>query len=374
MPIILIPIVIFALYRFEKWLFGNFWDKGLMARLDFVEEAVNEGDKAHLQEVITNRNFLPLHILQVSFQTDKGLEFSDGTNSSVSDRVNVTDVFSLGLYEKITRRLELDCRKRGYYSILKTSLNASDLFSPDIRYNTFEQHTNLYVYPAPLSVSKTEVPFRQLMGDVLSKRFLYEDNFTFRGIRDYSRTDPQNMVNWKATAKTGDLKVNLHDHTSSQEVKFILNVDEPGILFERELLEDCIRLTMSLAGRFISENVPVSLLTNGRDKVTGENISLMAGASSLHMVSVKRALARIDLEKTTPNSMAEIVEREVANVDIENTTFCYISTTRGDDSLMAAGLLAQKAGKLLWLCPLTKDMKKECPADSKIDFKVVIHE
>ena len=374
MPIILIPIVIFALYRFEKWLFGNFWDKGLMARLDFVEEAVNEGDKAHLQEVITNRNFLPLHILQVSFQTDKGLEFSDGTNSSVSDRVNVTDVFSLGLYEKITRRLELDCRKRGYYSILKTSLKASDLFSPDIRYNTFEQHTNLYVYPAPLSVSKTEVPFRQLMGDVLSKRFLYEDNFTFRGIRDYSRTDPQNMVNWKATAKTGDLKVNLHDHTSSQEVKFILNVDEPGILFERELLEDCIRLTMSLAGRFISENVPVSLLTNGRDKVTGENISLMAGASSLHMVSVKRALARIDLEKTTPNSMAEIVEREVASADVENTTFCYISTTRGDDSLKVAGFLAQKAGKLLWLCPLTKDMKQERPADSKIDFKVVIHE
>lgn len=374
MPIILIPIVIFALYRFEKWLFGNFWDKGLMARLDFVEEAVNEGDKAHLQEVITNRNFLPLHILQVSFQTDKGLEFSDGTNSSVSDRVNVTDVFSLGLYEKITRRLELDCRKRGYYSILKTSLKASDLFSPDIRYNTFEQHTNLYVYPAPLSVSKTEVPFRQLMGDVLSKRFLYEDNFTFRGIRDYSRTDPQNMVNWKATAKTGDLKVNLHDHTSSQDVKFILNVDEPGILFERELLEDCIRLTMSLTGRFIEENVPVSLLTNGRDKVTGENISLMAGASALHVVSVKRALARIDLEKTTPNSMAELVEREVAKVDIENTTFCYISTTRGDDSLKAAGLLAQKAGKLLWLCPLTKDMKQERPADSKIDFEVVIHE
>ncbi|SFQ14120.1 Protein of unknown function DUF58 [Butyrivibrio proteoclasticus] len=374
MPIILIPIVIFALYHLEKWLFGNFWDKGLMARLDFVEEAVNEGEKAHLQEVITNRNFLPLHILQVSFQTDRGLTFSEETNSSVSDRVNVTDVFSLGLYEKITRKLELDCQKRGYFSILKTSLKASDLFSPDIRYNTFEQHTNLYVYPAPLSVSKTEVPFRQLMGDVLSKRFLYEDNFTFRGIRDYSKTDPQNMVNWKATAKTGNLKVNLHDHTSSQEVMFILNVDEPGILFERELLEDCIRLTMSLAGRFIEENVPVSLLTNGRDKVTGESIFIMAGASSLHMVSIKRALARIDLEKTLPNSMAELVEREVANVDIENTTFCYISTTRGDDSLKAAGFLAQKSGKLLWLCPLTKDMKQERPENLKIDFKVVIHE
>ncbi|MBO6239847.1 MAG: DUF58 domain-containing protein [Butyrivibrio sp.] len=374
MPIILIPIVIFALYSFEKWLFGNYWDKGLMARLDFVEEAVNEGEKAHLQEVITNRNFLPLHILQVSFQTDKGLLFGAETNSSVSDRVNVTDVFSLGLYEKITRVIDFDCERRGYYSILKTSLKASDFFSPDIRYNTFEQHTNIYVYPLFLSAGKIEVPFRQLMGDVLSKRFLYEDNFTFRGIRDYSQADPQNMVNWKATARTGDLKVNLHDHTSSQEVKFILNVDEPGILFESELLEDCIRLTMSLAVRFIEENVPVSLLTNGRDKVTGENIRLLAGSSMLHVSSIKRALARIDLEKITPNSMAAIVEGELAGSDIGNTTFCYISTTRGDDSLKTADLLADKAGKLLWLCPLTKDMKQDGPANPRIDFKVVTHE
>lgn len=374
MPIILIPLVLYALYIFEKWLFGNYWDKGLLAQLSFVEDAVNEGDKAHLEEVITNRNFIPLHILQVSFQTDKGLFFGEDTNSSISDRVNVTDVFSLGLYEKITRKLEVDCAKRGYYSIIKTSIRASDLFSPDIRYTTFDQETNLYVYPRLLSGKDIDVPFRQLMGDVLSKRFLYEDNFTFRGIRDYSQTDPQNMVNWKASARTGDLKVNLHDHTSSQEVRLILNVDEPGILYESELLEDCIRVTLTLVVKLIENNIPVSLLTNGRDKVTGDVIKLMAGASAGHLESVKRALARIDLEKTVPHSMAEIVERAITWAEADNTIFCYISTTRGDDSVRTAELLTDRAGKLLWLCPLTRDMNAEPMANGKIDFKVIIHE
>ncbi len=374
MPIIIIPIVLFLLYKLEKWLFGNYWDKGLSVELKFSQDAVNEGENAKLTEVVTNRNFLPLHLMQVSFQTDKGLKFGEETNVSVSDRVNVTDVFSLRFYEKITRRLDINCEKRGYYSILKTSIQASDLFSPDIRYTTFTQQTNLYVYPTVLEKNKTEVPFRQIMGDAISKRFLYEDNFTFRGIRDYAPTDPQTAVNWKASAKTGNLKVNLHDYTASQEVRLVLNVDEPGILFETELLEDCIRITLSLAVRLIENHIPVSLLTNGRDKVSGDTISLLAGASSSHITSFKRALARIDLDKTEANSMEQIIEKELSNADTEQVTYCYIATTKGDDSLKAAEKLADKQGTLMWICPLTNEMDQKFQGNSRIDFKVVIHE
>ena len=93
MPIFLIPIVLLILYALERALFHKYWERGLSVSLDFAQEAVTEGDEAGLVEVITNRNFLPLHILQVSFQTDKGIMFGEDTNVSVSDRVNVADVF-----------------------------------------------------------------------------------------------------------------------------------------------------------------------------------------------------------------------------------------------------------------------------------------
>ena len=374
MPIFLIPIVLFLLYLAERWLFNKYWEKGLSVKLDFTDVAVTEGDETLLQEVITNRNFIPLHILQVNFQTDTGLDFTDSSNCSVTDRVNVLDVFSLRFYERVTRQLSLRCDKRGYYNILRTSLVASDLFSPDIHYATRDQNTEMYVYPREMPGQRIDLPFQQMMGEVVSKRFLFEDNFTFRGIRDYAPTDSMGDINWKASAKTGGLKVNLHDYTSSPEVMIVLNVDEPGILFETELLEDCIRYAFTFAKAFINENVPVSLLTNGKDKVTGETISLEAGASQDHIRNFARALARIELTSGGAVSMSDLVFNELSRNRSQQLTYLYISTSRRDDAINAAKELTDKKGKLMWICPLTRSMDEAAPMDNRITFVRMIHE
>ena len=77
MPIFLIPVVLFLLFMAERWIFNKYWERGLSVKLDFTAEAMTEGEDTYLQEVITNRNFIPLHILQVNFQTDTGLDFTD---------------------------------------------------------------------------------------------------------------------------------------------------------------------------------------------------------------------------------------------------------------------------------------------------------
>ncbi len=374
MPIFLIPIVLVLLYSAERWLFDRFWERGLSVNLDFAKDSVTEGDETGLVEVITNRNFLPLHILQVNFQTDLGLDFTDSSNCSVTDRVNVLDVFSLKFYERVTRSLTLSCRKRGYYNILRTSLVASDLFSPDIHYATRQQRTSLYVYPKELPGHLVQLPFRQIMGEVMSKRFLYEDSFTFRGIRDYAPTDTMDSINWKASARTGSLKVNLHDHTVSPQVLIVLNVDEPGILFETELLENCIRLTLTIARMLIAENVPVALLTNGKDKVTSETIHLEAGASADHIRNFSRALARIDLVGKEAADISELVQKKLSDSSSNTVTYVMISTSRRDTALKASQLLADKDGKLLWFCPLTRSMDREEPKDKRIEFVPIIHE
>ena len=251
---------------------------------------------------------------------------------------------------------------------------ASDLFSPDIHYATRDQNTEMYVYPKEIPGHKITVPFQQMMGEVVSKRFLYEDNFTFRGIRDYAPTDNMGDINWKASAKTGGLKVNLHDYTSSPEVMIVLNLDEPGILFETELLEDCIRYALTFAKAFINENVPTSLLTNGRYKITGETISLEAGASEDHIRNFRRALARIDLSPEKTGTISELVLGELEKNRSDQLTYLYISTSRRDDAINAAKELTDRKGKLMWICPLTRSMEEEGPADARIEFVRMIHE
>ncbi len=372
--IFLIPVVLYLLYLLERWIFNRYWDRRLSVELGFENEAVTEGDNARLKEVISNRNFIPLHILQVNFQTDPGLDFSETSNATVTDRVNVVDVFSLRFYEKVTRSLNMVCDKRGFYSILQTSLVASDIFNSDIHYATRDQRTCLYVYPRLLSDKDVQLPFKQLMGEVLSKRFIYEDTFTFRGIRDYTTTDPMANINWKASARTGDLKVNLHDYTSSPEMVLVLNVEEPGILYETELLENCIRMALTLAVKFISENVPVALLTNGKDKVSGEVIKLNAGASKDHIRNFSRALARIDLVHKDTASIEKVVDERLNSGIKDNATFCFISCSRRDEAVAAAKKLADLEGKLMWLCPLTRSMDQEPPGDRRINFVKMIYE
>ncbi len=372
MPIVIIPIMLVLLYCAERYVFNKYWERGLSARLQFDKEAVTEGEDVSLSEVITNRNFIPLHILQVNFQTDVGLAFKDTTNVSVTDRVNVIDVFSLRFYERITRKLSMNCVKRGFYSVLETSLVASDLFSPDIHYANRKQNTCLYVYPRLIDDKEIAVPYRQIMGEVLSKRFLYEDNFTFRGIRDYSPTDIMSSINWKASARTGNLKVNLHDYTASPEVVIVLNVDEPGILFETELLEDCIRLAGTIAYKLIGDSIPVSLLTNGRDKINSDQVRLETGSSADHIRNILRGLARIDLVGKEPCDIVKIVTEEIGNVRSEQVTYCFISTSRRDSALEAATKIADEKGKLIWFCPLTKSMDQKAPVDKRIDFVRII--
>lgn len=373
MQVLLIPVILWLLYMAERRLFNKYWEKGLSALLSFDGEAVTEGEESTLTEVITNRNFIPLHILQVNFQTDVGLYFKDTTNASVTDRVNVIDVFSLRFYEKITRHLSMECKKRGFYSILQTSLVASDLFSPDIHYATRNQSTYFYVYPKYLSGAEIDIACQHLMGEAQAQKFLYEDNFTFRGIRDYAPTDQMSSINWKASARTGNLKVNLHDYTVSPQVRIILNVEEPGILFETELIEDCIRLAGTIAMRLTSMNIPVSLLTNGKDKVTGQEISLEAGASADHMQSFLRALSRIDLLKEI-SDMETLVENELSDGVLSQTIYLFISTSRRDSAVNSARKIADTKGKLLWMCPLTKSMDQTQPDDQRIEFVRILHQ
>lgn len=373
MPIILIPLILVLLYVLERKIFNRYWQRGLSADLSFEKEAATEGEEALLTEVITNRNLIPLHILQVNFQTDVGLEFMDTTNASVTDRVNVIDVFSLRFYEKITRSLRIKCKKRGFYSILQTSLVASDLFSPDIHYATRDQNTFFYVYPKLLERSEIDVAFEHLSGEAQAQRFLYEDNFTFRGIRDYAPTDQMSSINWKASARTGSLKVNLHDYTVSPEVRIVLNVEEPGILFETELIEDCIRLAATMAMRFVNGNIPVSLLTNGKDKATSEQVSLEAGASADHLQSIMRALSRIDLAKGTAD-MDQLVDKELESGGLSQVIYLYISTSRREKAMNAATELADAKGKLIWMCPLTKSMDDTAPFDKRIEFVRILHQ
>ena len=125
------------------------------------------------------------------------------------------------------------------------------------------------------------------------------DPFEFRGIREYQGFDTMRSINWLATAKTGDLKVNVHEFTASREVYLLLNIEPDGAFYEEDLIEEGIRIAASLCTYLVQDGVSCGLISNARDVITGETIDMAAGQSIQHVQQVQEQLGRLDpVEKT----------------------------------------------------------------------------
>lgn len=365
MTLIVLLIVAALLYLAELYLYRHLWSKGLSASVSFQKDAVTEGDTAELYEVVVNKKLLPLPILNVKFQFHRNLSFSLMENTNVSDNCYRNDIFSLLSNQKITRTLSIRCSKRGFYTITQMDLVATDLLMTSHLLMHTSQYTQLYVYPALIDDRRLEVPFRKIMGVITSRQFIYPDPFEFKGIRNYEPTDPLNSINWKASARTGSLMVNTYDSTSSQEVVLLLDLADETIWREDDLHEESIRLASSLAARFLNAGIPVRMVCNGRDIVTGEVVQIPAGSGNQQLSEINQCLARIDLSAECA-PFTSYLEQEAVKQELSVPLYILISLCQ-NKLLTSAQTLAASHSGIFWILPLHRNASPQISSDQRLE-------
>lgn len=291
MAVLWILLLAAGLYLLLGLLYRRFWNKGLRAQLTFTQEYGVEGQESTLREVVENDKLLPLPAVEISFHMDKGLQFSQGDNSSVSDATYRRDIFALGPRQRITRSLDFVCGRRGYYRIDEAGLLARDLAMSQQFLTAFPQNTSFYVLPRPVDAQRIAIPFSQLMGSVISKKRVYDDPLEFAGLRAYSREDPMKYINWKATAKTGEMLVNIHESTLSQKVAVVLDLEGLGVQKADVLNEEAVRIACTLCSRLLEAGIVVSAYSNGIDVLTGKPMALPEVSGAGSVLSLRKAFA-----------------------------------------------------------------------------------
>jgi uncharacterized protein (DUF58 family) len=166
----------------------------------------------------------------------------------------------------------------------------------------FAVFAELYVYPDIKKVNKFNVDFTNILGEVITKRHIIEDPFEFCSIRDYCPVDSLRTINWKATAKTGDVKVNQFNFTSSQKVMILLDFDSYNTYDRVEIKEDLIRIASFLTHNLIKNGIEVGLISNGCDIITGKEIFAPYRNGIIQENKIFRLYARIN-EKLNPPAM-----------------------------------------------------------------------
>lgn len=293
--IIAVIMAVLVLYGENRYFQGH-WKKGLSVSLHFCQKGVNAGERCLLEETICNEKRMPLPSLQVKFKTSAAFLFEQDGNASVTDYYYRTDLFAAGGRRWIIRTLEFTPSRRGFYE-----LDSFDVLAKDFLYTTTcserrENKTCLYVYPYKRDVSRFDILYRRMQGEQLARRTLEEDPFAFRGMREYRPTDSMRRINWKSTAKSGKLLVNMYESSYDQEICILLDGRCRNEGHKREMQEMAISLASSVAADLLQKGIPVSLCSNMTDVLTGKQIDCPAGNTRQHLNLVDRQLALADAE------------------------------------------------------------------------------
>lgn len=342
------------LFLLQQYLYRRFWNKNLSVELKFSDENAVEGDELILYETVINKKLLPLPILRVKFMTSKYLSFLDTNNSKVTDNYYRNDLLAIMMYQKLTRSLSFLCTHRGYYTINNMDLVCCDMFLSFEMVANYDLDIHLYVYPKPVESSKFQTPFQKMLGTVLTKRYINEDPFEFRSIREYQSYDNLKAVNWKASAKTGSLKVNVNDYTASQQIKIFLNLESETIWKHEDIQEESIRIAASFALSFIEQGIPTAIYTNALDVITNEVLNVPAGSGNNHVRTLLETLTRIDTMQKMP-AFVPTIEQELIHAS-NNDYIIVISAYQKEDLQHLLSDLLHNKTEFSWIIPFNKEV------------------
>ena len=331
------------------------WNRKLNADARFSEKQATEGDTVLLTATVDNRKMLPVTTVKVNVELDRGLEFQDHSNLAVSDKNYRSEIFSLRGKERVVRDIPLFCAKRGFYTIDGINLVGNDLFYTRRFLDSQKVSSDLCVYPGKAEARKLMVATQKMTGETVVRNSDCDDPFTFRGIRQYQAFDPIRDINWKASAKTGDLRVNIRDFTAEQEIGIILDTQWDSLLKPDSLLEESIRIAASLADEFIGQGISTSMITNGRDCLTGQVFSIGGGAIAQHSNAISYGLARIALEKKKEEStLPALLQQQLQFMDSQpnrRISWVLISTETNSRVAKLFNELSDRAVKAYWIVP-----------------------
>lgn len=323
---LVLPAAAWAAFWLQQKFFEIYSRRGLSAEVHFDEEELNAGEKSTISITVTNRKNVPLSSVSLAFRVDKTIRCLEEANSALSDYTYRYDVFSIGGYEKVRRIAPILCQKRGYYEIEDLELSTSDLFYRKQFHKPCKSNSVLYVYPAGVPAELSEKAARKIYGEVTARRFLIEDPYEFRGLREYQPSDEMRYINWKASARCGELMVMQKGSMSDQKVMLLLNTAKDGG-DNRVLVEKCISIAYALAEHLIGEGIQTGLISNGTDRLDGKPVYLEAGASRSHVEAIGRCLARLR-ETEDQTSFATCMKEQITGGADRDVVYVVISEVR----------------------------------------------
>lgn len=324
--IILILIILAQVLLFSKNMFKNF-----LYTCKFSRAEVFEGESIEMVETVLNGKGLPIPSLRAEITASRFLDFYD-TDSLVNEEVRfVPSFFMLKGYQKITRRWDVTCTRRGEHGVRSLVLISTDLLGLKTLSKPIPVDQKVLVLPTPIDLDAYFVSPRLLQGDFVVRRSLVDDPFFVSDVREYTPSDSLKQIHWAATAKTGEIMVRNYDYTNRQNLTVILNMQsrdsERGKVGQVDAIETAIKVCAAIFEQAQQLSIAARFATNaGLDNSDSRSNLLTPEYSSEEgTYELLRVLARLTLRSSRDvYDLLREVEEGVLTSDVILVT-CYIN-------------------------------------------------
>ncbi|MGN0165237.1 MAG: DUF58 domain-containing protein [Lachnospiraceae bacterium] len=299
MHIVLIIVLVIVFVKGQSVVYGRLWDRKLSVKVDFSKKMAEEREDFYVVETVENRKKIPLPALSVKFSTSPNLVVSGlvkDDNASVSDKFYYSDIVPAMGQKQIVRKIPCHAGKRGIYNIDSVYLSVNNLLLSSDMHDFIDNSASIKIYPKHYNYPSIDTAFYSLMGDIVTKLNLVEDPFEFRGMRDYDTSDSMNRINWKASARTDDYVVNQFNQTITGSVVLAVNFSQATGRFEDILLEESLRLLVSIAEELLKSGFSVQFISNAKSFLSDNETLGEMGNGYRQMEIIHETTASIDAD------------------------------------------------------------------------------
>ncbi len=304
MSVFILLVAVAGLILVQGLLIGRFALRGVSYERRFSAVSGSQGDTVEMIEVIRNKKLLPVPWVKAESRISPHLRFRSDAETRVSGERYHKSVFYLKPFQQITRTHSVTLSKRGYYKAGSVSLQAGDLFSVNVPRIQADTGAAIEVFPRLLSPDEIPLPSTRWQGDLLVKRWIIPDPVWVSGVRPYAAGDERKFIHWRATARTGQLQVKVHEKTADPKMLVIVNAQmsetQWGDLMEceQQTVEMMISLTATLCLNALRGGVEAGFAINIPVDEEDDPTVLLPARSSQREGEILSAMAHLTIRRT----------------------------------------------------------------------------
>jgi uncharacterized protein (DUF58 family) len=321
---LLIAGVLIGVVQLVQSIWSRYGFRALAYERHISGHRIGWGERLELDLVVRNAKALPLPWLQIDDFVTHGADIKDQelTPSAQRGYDVLRGTWSVGWFERVTRRLHLVGSRRGTYRFVSAELRVADLFARSHRTEERPLSTTYRVVPRIVPV-RSSIAQSPSVGASRPARGLFEEPSLFAGVRPYQPGDQLRRIHWKATARVGRPVSRRYDAGREREVVLALDMQtmpDPwwSLTWDDDLVEGLCVAALSLTRSLILDGTAVGLAVNAFSDRPQRTVYLPPGASLTQLAVVADRLADLSPYASVPfeGMLADVTRRAPAGCSV----------------------------------------------------------